>query len=86
MTEGGEAMIKFDSAEYWQVKTWDRFREIKVVPPRVRDEFMLQENSTIDKILLLSSDRDFLSILDLACAVQAKSAIPSSNHYQIRLT
>lgn len=67
MTVGGEAMIKFDSAEYWQVKTWDRFKEIKVVPPRVRDEFTLQENSTIDKILLLSRDQDSLSILDLAC-------------------
>jgi len=67
-------MIKFDSDEYWRVKIWDRFKEIEVVPPKVRDEFMLQENNTVGRILRLSSDRDPLSILDLACGTGKISA------------
>lgn len=60
-------MVKIDSDEYWQIKTWDRFKEIELVRPKIRDEFMLQEENTVESILSLAHERGFLHILDLAC-------------------
>jgi ubiquinone/menaquinone biosynthesis C-methylase UbiE len=60
-------MIQFDSDEYWKAKTWDRFKELKAVTSTVRDEFIYQENLTVEKITSLAKRQEFLSILDLGC-------------------
>lgn len=60
-------MIEFDSDEYWQIKTWDRFRELEAVPPPVRQEFLRQERTTVQRIRSLPVARVPLRILDLAC-------------------
>jgi hypothetical protein len=60
-------VIEFDSDEYWQIKTWDRFRELEAVPPPVRQEFLRQERTTVQRILSLPVARVPLRILDLAC-------------------
>jgi len=60
-------MLKFDSNEYWQKTTWDRYTELDVVPLDVKNEFLLQEKLTVSYISELTKKNKNTKILDLAC-------------------
>ena len=65
--------IKFDSNEYWQANTWDRFSELKKVKPAVREIFLEQEQFLLEAVekVLQSAKTGYetcpVYVLDLAC-------------------
>ena len=60
-------MVIFDSAEYWQSHTWDRYVDLRRVPRAVKAEFLRQEELTISKLLPLLNGKGEFRIMDLAC-------------------
>jgi ubiquinone/menaquinone biosynthesis C-methylase UbiE len=59
--------VRFDSTEYWQANTWDRYVEVAKVPQAIKDEFLRQEELTVSGILPLCNKESDLRIMDLAC-------------------
>src|SRR5271157_3807641 len=59
-------MVIFDSTEYWQATTWDRYIELARVPQAVKAEFLRQEELTVSTILPLANAGGSLRIMDLA--------------------
>jgi len=60
-------MVIFDSNEYWQCTTWDRYLELEKVPPAVKAEFLGQEKLTVSALLHLLNGRVGFRVMDLAC-------------------
>jgi ubiquinone/menaquinone biosynthesis C-methylase UbiE len=60
-------MLIFDSKEYWQTHTWNRYNELNKVPEAVRVEFLRQEEQTTSKVLSLIEGKSDFQIMDLGC-------------------
>jgi ubiquinone/menaquinone biosynthesis C-methylase UbiE len=61
-------MLPFDSPEYWQRTTWDRYTQLEVVPPPIRDEFLTQERLVVSAVEQFGGPNNGkLHMLDLAC-------------------
>lgn len=64
----GIDMLSFDSPEYWQRKTWDRYAQLEAVPLRVQKEFLAQEHLTVCAVRQFKTKEGRkVSLLDLAC-------------------
>jgi len=60
-------IVRFDSTEYWQANTWDRYVEVARAPQAIKDEFLRQEELTVSVILPLCNAESDLRVMDLAC-------------------
>ncbi len=60
-------MVIFDSKEYWQANTWNRYVELAKVPEAVRVEFLRQEERTASEVLSQAEGKSGLQIMDLGC-------------------
>lgn len=60
-------MIKFDSVEYWDSTTWDRYSELLKVNPVVFQTFIEQEQYTVSAVKAICNNRNESYVLDLAC-------------------
>jgi len=80
-------MVKFDSNEYWQKITWDRYEELNKVPISVRNEFLVQEYLTVTHIQELAKKKETIKILDLACGTgRISESIIKANFGKLVLT
>jgi ubiquinone/menaquinone biosynthesis C-methylase UbiE len=57
-------MTDYESPEYWQAVTWDRFAELLRVPVAIRREFIKQEELTIGSLSERLGTNSSLRILD----------------------
>lgn len=59
--------IKFNSNEFWQNNNWDRYGELGKVPIETRNEFLRQEELTVQAVKQFGCSGNELTVLDLAC-------------------
>lgn len=58
--------IKFDSVEYWNSTTWDRYNELFKVNPFIFQTFIEQEQYTVSAVKAICNNRNESYVLDLA--------------------